>query len=193
MEKIGLALFALSLMFIGFPTPQVPGKEQESLGTLEISFDFTRQRTMASNQYAVWIEDAEGRVVKTLYVTAFTGRGGYRRRPDCLPTWVQKARPQEIPDIDAVTSATPKSGPQVYTWDGRDEAGNFVPPGVYRFVIEATLYWSNRVVFTGTFAYGGESVDAIPVMVERFGGKENEGMITNVKARYIKKEDTGAS
>lgn len=187
MERMSIALFVLSLTFLlGLLAPQVSGKEHQSLGTLEISFDFTRQRTIASNQYAVWIEDAEGKLVKTLYVTAFTGRGGYKYRPDCLPTWVKKAHPQELPNVDAITSATPKSGPQVYTWDGRDAAGNFVPPGVYRFVIEATLYWSNRVVFTGTFTYGGESVDTIPITVERFGGKENEGMITNVRARYVK-------
>lgn len=158
----------------------------ESKGILEISFDFTRQRTIASNQYAVWIEDAEGNMVKTLYVTAFTGRGGYLRRPDCLPTWVKKANPASLApeEIDAISSATPKSGQQTYTWDGKDEEGNYVSLGEYRFFIEATLYWSNRVVFTGTFVYGGESIEDIPVTVERFGGKENEGMITNVKAEY---------
>lgn len=185
-----LVLFALLL-----GTLQAYTQDNQSLGILEISFDFTRQQTIASNQYAVWIEDSEGNLVQTLYVTAFTGKGGYLRRPDCLPLWVQKARPQEFPNIDTVTSATPRSGPQVYTWDGRDAKGNFVLPGTYRFVIEATLYWSNRVVFSGTFTYGGKSIDSIPVTAEYFGGRENEGMITNLTARYkaqreILKEDT---
>lgn len=183
MERIGVFL-ALVIVFLVFPGFSIFAEEGKSLGILEITFDFTRQRTIASNQYAVWIEDAEGNLVKTLYVTAFTGKGGYLRRPDCLPTWVAKANPGEIENIDAITSATPKSGTQTYTWDGKNEAGNFVSPGVYRFVIEANLFWANRVVFTGTFEYGGESVESIPVTVTYSGEKKNEGMITNVRARY---------
>lgn len=174
------------VVFSLLPTSFALAQEGKSQGILEISFDFTRQRTIASNQYAVWIEDVQGNLVRTLFVTGFTGRGGYLRRPDCLPTWVKKANPasRAPQEIDAITGATPKSGTQLYTWDGRDEKGNFVPPGTYRFVIEATLYWSSRVLITGTFTYGGESVDSIPIKVEHFGGKENEGMITNVRARY---------
>jgi len=186
MERVSV-LLPFICAFCCFLSFGVAFAEEKSLGILEISFDFTRQRTIASNQYALWIEDAQGNLVKTLFVTGFTGRGGYLRRPDCLPTWVQKARPasRTPQEIDAITRATPKSGTQVYTWDGRDAQGNFVPPGTYRFLIEATLYWSNRVLFVGTFVYGGESVDAIPITVEYFGKGANEGMIGNVKARYV--------
>uniref|UniRef100_A0A7V4DH71 DUF2271 domain-containing protein n=1 Tax=Candidatus Caldatribacterium californiense TaxID=1454726 RepID=A0A7V4DH71_9BACT len=163
------------------------GPSMEQRGVLEITLDFERQRTIASNQYAVWIEDEEGNLVKTLYVTRFTGRGGYRQRPDCLPTWVKKANPASLPPqtVDAITSATPQSGRQMYTWDGKDENGHPVPPGTYRFFVEATLFWSSRVLFSGTFAYGEGSVEDIPITVEYFGERHNEGMITNVRARVV--------
>ena len=39
---------------------------------LEISFNYNKQQGPGSNQYAVWVEDEAGAVVKTLFVTAFT-------------------------------------------------------------------------------------------------------------------------
>ena len=53
---------------------------------IEISFTYQHAPTMASNQMAVWIEDADGAMVKTLLVTNFTaGRRGYRNREMSLP------------------------------------------------------------------------------------------------------------
>jgi len=36
---------------------------------VEVSFTFARQSGAASNQFAVWVEDAQGRYVRTLYAT----------------------------------------------------------------------------------------------------------------------------
>ncbi|MCX7795300.1 MAG: DUF2271 domain-containing protein [bacterium] len=161
--------------------------ENKSKGLLEISFDFKRQGTIASNQFAVWIEDEKGKLVKTLYVSRFTAKGGYLFRKDCLPIWVEKAKPSSLPPeaIDAITGATPSTGPRKYTWDGKDENGNYVPSGKYRFCIEATLYWTNRVLYSGVFLYGGESQENIPISVKYFDGESNKDMIQNVKAKYI--------
>ena len=74
----------------------------------------------------------------------------------------------------------------MYTWDGRDEGGNLVEPGEYYFFLEATLYWSNRVLYSGSFRYGGESEEAIPISVTYFGEERYAGMIRGVKARYIR-------
>ncbi|MEN3186315.1 MAG: DUF2271 domain-containing protein [Atribacterota bacterium] len=177
-------------LFLGNP---LPGYCQgwcegitKSQGVLEISFEYERQKTIASNQFALWIEDAKGNLVKTIYVTRFTGRGGYEKRPECLPEWVKKANPslwsREM--VDGIATATPKGGLQVYTWDGHDEVGNLVVPGEYCFVLEANLLWSSRVVYRGMFHYGRESQDEIPVTVTYFGERTREGMIKNVNAKY---------
>ena len=64
MKKI-ITLFAMALLFIASASAQKATK-------LEVSFNYEKQAGGGSNQYAVWIEDAKGRVVKTLFVTAFT-------------------------------------------------------------------------------------------------------------------------
>ena len=70
--------------------------------TLEVSFDYQRQAGPGSNQYAVWIENEKGDVVKTLFVTSYTTKGrarggeqpkrGYIVRPACVPTWVKTVK-----------------------------------------------------------------------------------------------------
>ena len=49
------------------------GNEEENTAgeRLEISFRFQRGG-IASSQYAIWIEDETGKLVRTLYVTSFT-------------------------------------------------------------------------------------------------------------------------
>ncbi|MBD8001004.1 hypothetical protein [Phocaeicola faecium] len=59
--------------------------------------------------------------------------------------------------------------------------------GTYRFFIEGTLYWENRVVYTGKLEWGGKGQDSIPVKVQRFHSSQtNEYMITDLKACHIK-------
>lgn len=190
LERYKLCLMLIFSFLFLFNTVELcfsnTSSENKSKGLLEISFEFKRQGTIASNQYAVWIEDEKGKLVKTLYVTRFTAKGGYLQRKDCLPIWVEKAKPSSLSSeaIDAITGATPSTGPKRYTWDGKDESGNYVPSGKYRFCIEATLYWTNRVLYSGTFLYGGESQENIPVSVKYFDGETNKDMIQNVRAKY---------
>ena len=131
--------------------------------TLEVSFEYEKQSGPGSNQYAVWVENAEEQVVKTLFVTSFTTKGrargnqaparGYTYRPACVPTWVTHAKAPEMSDeeIDGFTGATPQSGRQVFTWDLKDKDGKDLPKGTYKVCVEATLFNSSIVLYTGTF------------------------------------------
>lgn len=193
MEKLlfsGWAIFMVVFGSLGMVGPGFCQGITRSQGVLEVSFEYVRQRTIASNQFALWIEDAEGNLVKTIYVTRFTGRGGYTRRPDCLPTWVKKANPSSWPAalVDTIATATPPGGLLVYTWDGHDEAGNLVAPGEYRFFLEANLYWANRVLYSASFHYGGESQEEIPLSVTYSGDDARREMIRNLRVRYVASE-----
>lgn len=156
-------------------------------GTLEISLDFKRSTTQASNQFAIWIEDDKKQMVKTLFVTDFTANGGYKFRKDSIPKWVECAKLDQLNEnqIDALSSATPSTGTYSYTWDGTDDNGNKVSNGIYTINIEATLYWSSRVFYQGKVEIGSmenKIIDLEAVYSE--DAVQNRNMLTNVTAIY---------
>ena len=168
------------------PTTQLPGPGGPSL---TVSFDYAKQSGTASNQFAVWIEDMDGKLVKTLCATEFTAKGGYKNRPDSIAVWVSKA--MGVSDFDAVATATPKRDTTfTCTWDFMDETGMPAVPGTYRFVVEGTLRWKNYVLYTGLLEIAGESVQGAPEFFFAGEGRQPAldegapecGMITNVRA-----------
>ncbi|MCL1810362.1 MAG: DUF2271 domain-containing protein [Clostridiales bacterium] len=128
-------------------------------GKVVISFDFISQAGYASNQFAVWICDADVNYVKTLYATRFTANGGYENRPDSIPLWVLESSLASMSklEVNAITGATPKTGNLSYTWDLTDKDGNAVPSGEYSFFVEGSLRWKNRVLYSGKITVGGGS------------------------------------
>lgn len=152
---------------------------------VEIAFVYQRQSGKASNQFAVWIEDATGKLVKTLYATRFTARGGWKRRPESLPLWVETQFFQSASaDVDAFTGATPLGGDLVYTWDCKDSEGTAAPPGEYRYLVEANLRWNSRVVYRGTIQIGGAARHSMATGEFSGGNAQEREMITGVAATY---------
>ena len=166
---------------------------QTTVKEVVVSFDFTRMSTHASNQFAVWVEDADGNMVKTIFVPDFTAaRRGYRLREDAVPSWVSAANPDAMTDqeIDAISSATPRAGAQQFTWDMTDAKGNPVPDGVYKIMVEGTLYWSSTVLYTAELDSATAAAGELPVTERRSepDNKENEGMIQSVHVTMIAAE-----
>ena len=166
-------------------------KENSSgISEVEISFDYARMSTHASNQIAVWVEDADGKLVKTIYVSDFTaGRRGYEKREDALNHWVLAADPTAMSDdeIDAISRATPQAGRLTYSWDLTDESGNRVPEGRYFVKAEGTLYWSSNVVYSAdvsTTASEG-SLEVTETRSEP-DTHDNEDMITGVEMTVLR-------
>jgi hypothetical protein len=152
---------------------------------VEIAFVYQRQSGKASNQFAVWIEDPAGKLVKTLYATRFTARGGWQRRPDSLPLWVKAQFFQyATDDADAFTGATPLGGNLTYVWDCKDDRGLAVPPGEYRYLVEANLRWDNRVLYRGTIQIGTSAHQSQATSAFSGGNAPERGMITHVTATY---------
>ena len=161
---------------------------------LEISFNYNKQQGPGSNQYAVWIEDEAGAVVKTLFVTEFTSKGrarggqpaqrGYTYRPTCVPTWVKNVKAESLTDaqMDAFSGATPaSSGVQTFIWDFTDQSGKAIPAGSYKVYLQATYYNEGIVTYTGTFS----DKDSGPLALkETFESdvQEHKDMISQVKA-----------
>ena len=157
----------------------------------EISFLFTRQSGVASNQYAIWIEDAQGLYVKTLYATRWTANGGYRRRPTSIPLWVSRSHLENMPrsQIDAVSGATPRTGELTYSWDGTNSRGAAVPNGNYVIVLEGTLRWENQVYYRAPIVLG-QGAASPQVSVEYVSGDRDttaeRAMFNNVVVRVLR-------
>lgn len=89
---------------------------------------------------AVWVEDANGRPVRTLSLW-INNRGKGPRYIRELRRWltvdrdVQAARGPDL--VATVSSATRLPGQYAVSWNGRDDRGNVVDQGTYRIMIEA--------------------------------------------------------
>jgi hypothetical protein len=181
----------------GNTIPPPMSETKRGAGQVTVNFDYAAQPGSASNQFAVWIEDAAGKLVKTLYATKFTANGGYKNRPDSILNWVAKSGLADMSkmQVDAITGATPKSGKLSYVWDLTGNDGNAVPDGSYTAIIEGTMRWKNYVLFSGSIDVGGgqASIAVEPVFhFEADGGNvalaedsAETNMITNVIAEYV--------
>ena len=189
MKKYFIAMMAA--MLLSMPTMAQKGKAK----SLEVSFNYQKQAGPGSNQYAVWIENEEGDVVKTLFVTSFTTKGrvrgseqpmrGYVKRPNCVPTWVKTVKANDLSDqqLDAVTGATPQTGgKQTFTWDFTDQQGKKVRQGKYRVMVEATLYQASDIIYSGTFSTQDKAGNVTLTSKLTEPKESHQGMITDVKA-----------
>ena len=182
-------LLALTALMLAAGTAPAEGVSSEGAAGIEICFIYQRGTTIASNQLAVWVEDADGAVVKTLMVTDFTaGRRGYRDRTMSLPAWVAAADPESMTDeeIDTVSGATPGQGELVYVWDFTNQSGGRVPEGIYTVHVEGTFYWESDVLYTAVINTTNPG-NEVPVEMKRTApdDHQNEDMITEVQIRVI--------
>ena len=164
-----------------------PAAASSPKAILKINVDYEKQPGHGSNQWAVWIENANEELVKTIYVTAFTADGGYIPRPACMPIWVSKAEPSNLSGeiIDSFSGATPTSGLQTYVWDLTDNEGNPVEKGTYIFIVEATLFGDSEAIFKAPITIGDKetSVTAEPLFTSE--DDKNKEMIKSVSAEYL--------
>lgn len=173
-------------MTLSLKSVSASGQKSGISGTLDISFPYVYQDGIASNQFAVWIENESGKFIKTLFITQFTATGGYEQRKEAVPTWVEKSKIKQdgAKGVDTVTGATPKSGNMRYTWDCKDQNGNPVPTGKYKFFVEGTARWKNRVLYSGTIQIGGSQVSAEAVPEYSTEEAKQSNMIGQVRAVY---------
>jgi len=182
-------VFFIVLLTILIFTSAAAQQKAQTNPTLEVTFTFTRQSGSASNQYAVWIENTEGEYIKTLYATRYTANGGFSIRPTSLPVWVKQSELAKMTkeQVDAVSTATPKTGNVTYAWDGTDSKGAALPTGDYVLVIEGTLRWENQVYYRAPISLGKGAMTP-KVNVEYVGNRATaeRAMIKDVKVRVLR-------
>ncbi|MDT8901402.1 DUF2271 domain-containing protein [Anaeroselena agilis] len=189
-----IILLALIILAATAAAAFAAGVADQAPGAVTISYELQRMPTIASNQMAVWVEDSDGKYIKTLLVTRFTGRGGYERRPECLPLWRKAAGVGGPPTatVDAVTSATQQPGPHTLVWDCTDSAGRPVAPGSYAYKVEGTLFWAKEILWEGEIAIGDRpSSSQAVVSYLPPGVGEGAPMIDKVSASFAPATATG--
>jgi len=158
-------------------------------GSVTISYTFSRLFRIASNQYAIWIEDEHGSFVRTLTVTGFVSKkAGWKIRKQAVPVWVKAAAVADLPqkDVDAVSSPTPKSGSYKVVWDLKDSKGKTVAPGTYRYVVEGTISWDKEVLWTGAILIGGSARSSSASATYTTADAQRSGvLISEVSAAYV--------
>lgn len=194
MKKILTTIITIALLALPALALSKKTKNQKA-NYIEVSFNYQKQAGPGSNQYAVWIENDKGEVIRTLCVTSFTTKGrtrgnekpqrGYVKRPACVPTWVSHANANNLSDqqIDAFTGATPKSnGKQTFTWDFTDQNGKTVPEGTYKVLVEATLFNASTITYSGTFSTKSPTGDITLTSQLTEPDENHKDMVTDVKA-----------
>lgn len=166
---------------------KVPAAAQAK-GPLTLEYTYNRKDGKATNQMAAWIEDGNGKVVRTLFATKYVATKGYKKQNQALPQWVKKSGVAQLDKakVDAFTQATPQSGQVKVAWDGKDDSGKDAPDGTYKLVLEATLFQDSDAVYTGTFQKGGkeQTVEMKEKRTKEPDQAANKDMVTNVKAVY---------
>lgn len=194
-QKIVFSVIVIAMLMSVITIAQGKKSQASRSQSLEVSFNYQKQAGPGSNQYAVWIENNKGEVVKTLFVTSYTTKGrtrageepmrGYVKRPNCVPTWVKVSKASEKSDqqLDAFTGATPQAGGlQTFVWDFTDQQGKAVPQGTYKVLVEATLYQASDIIYSGTFSTKDKSGAVVLTSTLTQPDEKHQGMITDVKA-----------
>ena len=165
-KKLLLTIFIIVLLFSGCASKNDPTPQFEGRG-VQISFDYLKKSGYSSNQFAIWVEDADGNLIKTLFVTEYTASGGWKTREQSLPAWVKLANPNNMSknELDAICTATPSSGKVTIYWDLTDFEGNSVQGDYYVIKLEATLREENGVILSsGVYLSASEFTEDILVV-----------------------------
>jgi len=119
----------------------------------EVSIEVNLPASEGSMKYrpyvAVWVEDDQGKVLKTLSV--------WRKEADWLKDmrrWWRKTGRYDQGELDSVTGATRRPGKHLVKWDGTNQQGEAVPVGQYILNVEAarehgSRSWVRQVITLG--------------------------------------------
>jgi hypothetical protein len=178
--------FAFCLL--AFASMAAPAQANTSPGIITIAYTLFHPYWIAPNQLAVWIEDASGTFVKTIFATDFTAhRKGYIKRPQSCPEWVKASGLADLPDasVDAVSGATQKPGHIEFTWDCIEADGKAILPGVYTYKVEGNIYWEKRVQWEGKIQFGSSPSTSVAIATYIPDSARTAGtLLTDVGAKF---------
>jgi tetratricopeptide (TPR) repeat protein len=125
-------------------------------------------------QTGLWVEDKDGKFVKTLYVSGFSGFA--KEKQVVLPEFAKRTKFE----TDGTTGASIDWGKYTYSWDLMDHAGKRVKSGVYKIVLEISWWPSMRYeTAEAAIRVGGAASETVV---------SKEPLIPRMQAQYIPKK-----
>jgi hypothetical protein len=121
---------------------------------MDIEFNIPKVEASAYTRpyVAVWIEDKQGKPVRTLQL--WVGEDEWLKD---LRSWWRKVGRNDRAVIDAVTSATKPVGQYNFTWDGLDQNGKTIEQGDYTFFAEVVREHGGRNIVRQKITLADES------------------------------------
>ena len=169
-------------------------------GSIEISFRINDPRRYPDDeplsipQTVVWLEDARGIYVRSLLVSDWTSGEGWKvkvKLPDgrkvkkicpqwqAASNWPEKHSKQVI---DAVTKATPKTGPHTLSIKCSDLK---LSVGTYRYRVQTSVAALHTILAAGTITVGGGPMESTAKIAYNPEMHKDAGpVLSDVKARY---------
>ena len=133
-------------------------RAQEPAGTLDVRFFYDTPTTVDPTYHtAIWLEDADGKMVRTLYVSQELSDTAYKVGRAC-PDWVKQANWSTVSkdEVAAVTAPTPNVGAGEFTFD---LSALGIAPGTYGFRFQMHVTDEYNVLYRGQFTVGGPATD----------------------------------
>lgn len=153
-------------------------------GTLGVRFFYSPPGSVEPTYHtAMWLEDANGKIVTTLFVSQELSGSEYRVGAAC-PDWVKQAHWEAAPkaDVAAVTAPTPNVGESDLSFD-LTKLG--LAPGSYGFRFQVHITETYNVLYRGTFTIGGPDADVkLETLVGPGKATSNEQFVRDVVVRY---------
>lgn len=181
-----LLLLAVALVGSLWGTGRATAGETEgNSDTLDVRFFFNTPSSVEPTYHtAIWLEDASGKMVKTLYVSQELSDTQYKVGDYC-PDWVNKAQWEKAPktEVAAVTAPTPSVGAGELRFD---LAALGIAPGTYGFRFQVHVTEQYNVLYRGEVIVGGPGGDV--KLETAFGpGKldSTEQFVRDVEVRYL--------
>ena len=172
---------AATLAFAGaFSSAATPA----AVGQLVVSFLYMPPSEIEPTYHtAMWLEDKNGHLVKTLFVSNELSHNDYKLGVAC-PDWVKQSgwAKAEKTLVDAVSGPTPNVGSSSLAFD-LNKLG--VAPGAYQFCFQVHITEKENVLFRGTFE-AGQAAQQVKMDTFFSAGKPTkEELIKDVQVQYV--------
>ncbi len=186
-------LISACIILLSGCVDEEPAKDVPAKGFIKISYQINEREieiedeegasTVTIPQTVAWLEDENGKYVKSLLVSEWLSYGGYKRPVVCV-TWSGLAdwANVSIEEFDAVTQATPYYGDNELIIDCTKRG---LLPGTYYYCVETHVVDEYNILYRGQIKIGqknDENTAEVKYIPGKFPPGEND--LCDVKAQY---------